>query len=252
MKHYLVTQWNCDLYDLDWLKQRQKLFETFTIPSVLAQTNKDFTWLLVSDSRTPKEFRSVLDSYPAEVIYHNFEGHKWPEVEGSDPIHRRSVQLEYISNVVSDYIGYQNTDYIITSRCDNDDAIAKDHMEKIRDGALEAWLTQPKPKFWLNIVRGYKWDRGIVYPKNSNRSPFISFVEPDNGHLLTTYQCCHTLATESEYNVVQVRQGAPTWMQVIHPDNLLNKTMRFRRPQPEDSIRDRFVFGDTKALNLNE
>ena len=250
MKHYLITQWNCDLYDLEWLKKRQKLFEHFTIPSVMSQTNKNFEWILVSDTRTPDEFKKILNNYPATILYHDFENFEWenaPVEDMSDPIMKRSVQLEYISSVISDFIGKQGTDYIITSRCDNDDAIAVNHIDKIQVSADKYWNNKEfTDRFWVNIVRGFKWDRGMVYPKSTNKSPFISFVEPDNGDLLTTYQCCHTLAPKSKFEVVNIREGHPTWMQVIHDDNLLNKVMRFKGGQSEDTIRDRFIYGNKR------
>ncbi|MHA2374453.1 MAG: glycosyltransferase, partial [Candidatus Thorarchaeota archaeon] len=132
MKHYLVTQWNCDLYDLDWLKRRQVVFERFCLPSVESQTTKDFEWVLVSDSRTPDEFKNVLDSYPATVIYHDFENYEWkaPDVSKLSEIMQLSTRLEYIQDIVADFIGEQDTDYIITSRCDNDDSISLDHIER--------------------------------------------------------------------------------------------------------------------------
>ncbi|MFX1384904.1 MAG: DegT/DnrJ/EryC1/StrS family aminotransferase [Promethearchaeota archaeon] len=51
MKHYLVTCWNVDLYDLGWLQRRQKVFERFTLPSVEGQKNKNFEWLLITGYR---------------------------------------------------------------------------------------------------------------------------------------------------------------------------------------------------------
>ena len=65
MKHYLVTRWNVDLFDLGWLQRRQKIFEKFTLPSVEGQHNQNFEWLFISDSRTPDKFKNVLERYPA-------------------------------------------------------------------------------------------------------------------------------------------------------------------------------------------
>lgn len=244
MRHYLVTQWNCDMYDLDWLLKRQKVFEKFCLPSVMAQTNNNFEWVLVSDSRTPSSFKKVLDSYPATVIYHDFENYEWKDAPPCDDLSstmRRSTRLEYIKSIVAGYIGVQDTDYIITSRCDNDDALSKDHIEQVQAYAKIQWKADPNSDFWLSLVRGYKWNNGKVYPINSNSNPFLSFVEaPTN--LQTCYQVCHTLASSSGYKMVCIRKCKPTWMQVIHEDNLLNKLKRFKGETPDDEVRARFKF----------
>jgi hypothetical protein len=247
MKHYLITEWNVDMIDMDWLTERQKLFEDITLPSVMSQTNKDFEWILVSDARTPDEFKEVLDSYPATVFYFNFENHDWesPDFEGGGvhakkELMQRSIDLEYIAKPLRDYIGTQDTDYVITSRLDNDDGISIDHIDKIQRFAKQHWTGE---RFWLNLVRGLKYNHGDVFPVNSAHSPFISFVEPPEG-LLTTYQVCHTEAQSTEYNVVQVREGKPTWLQVIHGGNLLNRLKRQKGKAPFSTVAERFKIND--------
>jgi hypothetical protein len=248
MKHFLITEWNVDMIDMDWLTERQKLFERITLPSVMAQTEEDFEWILVSDSRTPDEFKKVLESYPATVFYHNWGSHDWesPEWAGSGTkgkVMQRSIDLEYISKPLREFIGEQDTDYVITSRLDNDDGISTDHIAKIQRHARHYWKVNPNTRFWLNLVRGLKYCDGHVYPVNSAASPFISFVEPPHD-LLTTYQVCHTEARGSQHKLVQVREGQPTWLQVIHGDNLLNKLMRVGGKKPFSAVAERFKIHD--------
>jgi len=112
MKHYLITEWNVDMLDMEWLTSRQKLFEKFTLPSVMAQNTDEFEWILVSDARTPDEFKRVLDSYPATVFYFDFDGFDWesPEWAGSgtkSAIMQRSIDLEYIAKPLRKFIGEQ-------------------------------------------------------------------------------------------------------------------------------------------------
>jgi len=249
MKHYLITEWNVDMIDMEWLTARQKLFEKITLPSVRAQTNKDFEWILVSDSRTPDEFKAVLDSYPATVFYFNFENHDWEspvfmgsgtQTQAKKTIMQRSIDLEYISKPLRDYIGTLDTDYVITSRLDNDDGISIDHIDRIQQAAKQNWSGD---RFWLNLVRGLKYNHGDVFPVNSPHSPFISFVEPPHG-LLTTYQVCHTEAKKTEYPVVQVRKGLPTWLQVVHGGNLLNRMKRFKGRASFSTVAERFKIND--------
>src|SRR4051812_793289 len=44
-----------------WLAHRFNLFETFCLPSVLAQTQKDFFWILDVDERTPATWLARLE-----------------------------------------------------------------------------------------------------------------------------------------------------------------------------------------------
>lgn len=243
MKHYLVTQWNCDLYDLDWLKQRQTIFERFTLPSVQAQTNKNFEWVLVSDSRTPKEFKKILNSYGAFVIYHDFENHKWmtgPINPNETPIDK-AVRLETIGDIVAGFIGKQDTDYVITTRLDNDDCIASDYIENIQTQAKRLW-NQGEREYWVSWSRGLKWADGNVYPHASKWNSFVSFVEPA-GNLKTAYQCCHSLIGDSGYPIHLFRVGfAAPWLEVIHGGNALNRRKRGRGERPASIEQGRFNF----------
>lgn len=243
MKHYLVTQWNCNLFDLGWLQRRQKLFEKFTLPSVEGQLNKNFEWLLISDSRTPDKFKNVLDRYPATVVYHDFEHYEWkvPDLGRLAPVMQFAVKLESIGDIVAGAIGQQDTDYIITSRLDNDDILAVEHMDKIQQHAEILWNSRDVDKFWLSLVRGLRWCEDKVYPFNSLANSFLSFVEDPN-NLQTCYMCCHTLAKTSDYPIKGIRQGQPTWAEVIHGENVLNRLKRFRGEYPAWKEYGRFSF----------
>lgn len=241
MKHCLITPWNIDNLDPEWLKGRQTLFEKFCLPSVLSQTNKDFEWILVADERTPEEFKKVIEAYPATVVYGDFTDMKVPKKGVKRPKNRfhRALQLEVaVAPPIKEYLESKDEDYIITTRLDSDDAISTNHIDKvwrcIRDNRSQ------HERFWLNLTRGYKWCSGNVYPIGALQNPFISFVEPQ-GELLTTYQCCHQLAPKSGFPVVNVREGHPTWMQVIHGGNLMNKLMRYRGEMPFENVKRYFT-----------
>ena len=236
MKHCLITPWNIDMLDPEWLMERQILFEKFCLPSVLSQTNKDFEWILIADERTPAVSKKVLEAYPATVVYGDFETLPVPTKKVKRPKNRfhRALQLEVaVAAPLKEYLETKDADYIITTRLDSDDAISTNHIDKIWRCIRES--RHQHDRFWLNLIRGYKWCSGNVYPIGALQNPFISFVEPQ-GDLLTAYQCCHQLAPQSGYPVVQIREGHPTWMQVIHGGNLMNKLMRYRGEVPFSTV----------------
>ena len=221
------------MIDLEWLTARQKLFEKFCLPSVLSQTNKNFEWVLIADTRTPDSFRQVLNSYPATVIYWEFDF----DFSSLRTKHKQAIRMEELSAYpVRDYLKGVETDWIITSRLDNDDAISVDHIDKIQTCARRL---QPRGMpFWLNLQRGYKWCSGNVYPIGALQNPFISMVEKQ-GELLTAYIGSHKVA-HKHARIEQIREGHPTWMQVIHGGNLLNKLMRYRGEMPFSNVRNIF------------
>jgi hypothetical protein len=234
MKHYLITPWNVDNINLDWLLGRKRLFEKFCLPSVMSQTNKNFEWVLVADVHTPDSFKAVLDAYPATVLYADFD---LTNINLAATKHKRGIRIEEsIAAPLREYLKDVDTDYIITTRLDNDDAISTNHIDKIQ--RLAEQLKANGMPFWLNLQRGYKWCGGNVYPIGALHNPFVSMVE-EQGELLTAYRCCHKVI----YNfarIEQVREGHPTWMQVIHGGNLLNKLMRYRGEAPFSTVKDLF------------
>jgi hypothetical protein len=234
LKHYLITPWNVDNLNMDWLLERKRLFEKFCLPSVLSQTNTNFEWLLMADARTPDEFRVVLDAYPATVLYVNFD---LTNINKATTKQKRGIRIEEsIRAPLTEYLKGVTEDYIITTRLDSDDAISTDHIDKIQRYAKQ--MKASGLPFWLNLQRGLKWCGGNVYPIGALHNPFVSMVETPEDPL-TAYRCCHKVIYKHA-RVEQVREGHPTWMQVIHGGNLLNKLMRYRGEKPFNAVRNDF------------
>ncbi|HLA55281.1 MAG TPA: glycosyltransferase, partial [Flavobacterium sp.] len=71
-QHYLITRFNLrnpkwdvtknneTLLTDEWMEHRMGLFGNFCFPSVAAQTNKDFTWLIYFDNTTPERFKQQI------------------------------------------------------------------------------------------------------------------------------------------------------------------------------------------------
>ncbi len=241
MKHYLITVWNVNNLDPEWLKERHRLFEEYCLPSVMAQTNKDFEWILVADSRTPKQFRRKLRAYPASVLYHDFGATEWDLNPATQPRHNLACNLEYaVAAPLSSYIGTPDTDYIITSRLNSDDAISIDYIDRVQKNATPG---EEGGRFWVNLTKGYKLVDSYVYNHSGLQNPFISFVEPPE-EILTTYQVTHGEAIQTGYPVRQV-EGEPTWLHIAHHGNLLNTVRRNRKrkfegKKPFSTVADRF------------
>lgn len=235
-KHFLLSRFNTpyppdpnypeSLYEnsrkraLDpvWLDHRIELFERWCLPSVIAQTVRNFKWLILCNKATPYPHREYLDCYND----YDFINIVW--TDKADRFTAPGAIRERLDG---------NEDYIINTQLDNDDAISIDFMEGIQKEATG------KVEF-LNYPRGYALHEGKVYGRRSEGSPFRSFVEkPDN--IRTVYHVVHG-ASHTIAPVRQIRENEGMWLQVIHDQNLINKLARKSKDKgrPFDEIRDKF------------
>ncbi|NJN92005.1 MAG: hypothetical protein HC878_17660, partial [Leptolyngbyaceae cyanobacterium SL_5_14] len=89
------------------------LFEQICLPSVKAQNNKDFVWLMLLDAALPAQFKEKVEKYRSIVqlvpIY----------------IESRETLLDSVRRVVKEHTDGECS-YLITTSLDSDDAISKD------------------------------------------------------------------------------------------------------------------------------
>jgi len=212
MKHYIFTRWNLldretDIYNNPkiknpekWMAHRIKLFEKYTLPSLKKQTNQNFTWLLAFSEQTPSE---IICRY--------------------DYIDNIQIIYEYPTDWLN--ANLPNSEYVITSRIDNDDYYYEDFVKEVQNEASASLFLWKKPDFELVIdVEGVQFDEktGKFYDnaRVSNNSPFISFVEPVRKELKTVYYCSHT---NMEGNFLSTKIKKRLSCMVIHDKNICNK-----------------------------
>src|SRR5690606_37110716 len=122
--HYLITRFNLrnpkwdvtknneTLLTDDWMEDRMWLFENFCFPSVTAQTNPNFTWLLYLDVTTKDVFKNRI-----EALVKGFDNVKVFYIDGMP-----SFYPEIKKYIAANSSGVP---YLTTSRIDNDDWIHK-------------------------------------------------------------------------------------------------------------------------------
>ncbi len=98
--HYLITRFNLKtanwavtknkeaLLTEAWMNHRLWLFENFCLPSVAAQVNKDFEWLIYFDLSTPDQYKVQIDKLTApydfiHIFYINGMDSFFPAVEAA-------------------------------------------------------------------------------------------------------------------------------------------------------------------------
>jgi len=216
-KHYLITRFSVPFEDYtndkngglvrtdEWLYHRFKLFNTYCLPSVKAQSNQGFTWLVFFDSATPEIFKNIINQIQKD--YSNFV-----------PLYVSSG-AEFITRLNS-YI-YNNTkkvDFLITSRIDNDDAIHVKYIDTIQKEA---------PKYKIDVLLNFKWGiqldikTGILYQTRDESNPFITRIcKYQSEAVKTIFDFGHHEAKL----FLPIKQLAQLkgWLVIIHDKNVLN------------------------------
>jgi hypothetical protein len=132
---------------------------------------------------------------------------------------KRSFEISFLSHfdeaVVRMEIRRVNvgTPYILTTRLDNDDAIATEYLQAVRESVHLGG------REWVNFDRGLQLDDHGLYKTYRSSNAFISLIE-ENVDPITAICIKHSHASR----VAEISHigGEGWWLQVIHGRNLMN------------------------------
>jgi hypothetical protein len=228
-KHFIITQFNLRKFPLaginckssweEWTHTRINLFKTYCLPSFLNQSNKNFTWLIYFDSETPSEFNYLIDELS------NTDFIKPCFANGFE--HFMTKYLEDIREFST------GSEWIITSRCDNDDCLEKNAVDTIQKHFHQS------DEYLISLASGYTLNINdntlshYYYPM----SPFISLIETTNKKdLKGIFYKGHTKWEELKLKLtVELLKknkesvfilDKPYWIQIIHGENVSNSYKR--------------------------
>jgi hypothetical protein len=144
--HVVLTRYNIGAFNERWLEYRQKLFETITLPSIDAQSEKNFIWVLAIDSRTSERYRKRLD-----------------ELMATRP-HIRLLEVELFHDHIPamvqwcrDAAAAAGVTHMLTSRLDNDDALHSDLFARIQHHARKVLEENRELPALIAPSMGYQW-----------------------------------------------------------------------------------------------
>lgn len=227
VRHYLLTRFNLPLWNKDkrglatrdevWLEDRFRLFEQYTLPCVLQQSCKDFTWVVLFDGDTPPVYRERVKRWAERC-----ENFKYVPVKSEYARFYPQVFARWIEN---DLQGCVQPTKVITSWLDNDDVLGCNYMATVRNDAQR-----------LCGGTFFFYKRGLQYFLKQNYALWISF--PNNhfvsrvedftlgSHLKTVYEFgTHYYLSRME-NVRSVmldtKDDEPLWGEVVHERNVDN------------------------------
>lgn len=192
--------------DPDWLAHRWELFETFTVPSIVAQTCTDFDWVILFHRQSPPWLYDLAHSLDAPCRLR-------VSFDVLDPA------FQELDAGLAD-LRARSYDAILTLNLDSDDALHRTALERFRLG-FEADRMGHEI---LLLETGYRYDRLSRRLEfiQMDASPFLAkvnlppFTNPlDMGgchsHVIDQYRCC------------DISHGDPLFAQVIHQNNVLNR-----------------------------
>jgi hypothetical protein len=184
---------------LDWLNDRFILFTSYCLPSVTAQTEQNFLWLIYIDAAVPAAYLERLQA--AINPYAN--------------IKLKLCDFFSSENIVDDLqreLGA--TEWLLTTRLDNDDGLSADFVSR-----LQASVHLGTREF-LDFPNGILYYQSKTYLYHHESNAFISLFEPMKG--ASTVWCG---AHEHLGSVATIRQidPWPAFVQVVHGKNVSNK-----------------------------
>lgn len=182
-----------------WLRQRVALFEEFCVPSVRAQVNQRFHWIVYFDPKSPDWLRARIDEHCKEGLY--------------TAVFRTSVShgelLADLRRVTS-----QQGQFLLTTNLDNDDGLAIDFTDRVQHA------TCGDERSAIYVVHGLIKSDKAVYAHTDRHNAFCS-VRENWDSPSTCWADWHNLLPR-QMATVEIG-GEPGWLQVIHGVNVSNR-----------------------------
>jgi hypothetical protein len=220
---FLLTRFNPEVayapegtgIDSTWLSHRFALFEGFCLPSVVAQSERDFHWILLVSDRTPPQWMARLLADVALV----FSPVSIIMVSHYSEDFFLSAMRDRLERIV---------DRVGSTRLDNDDAIARDYLAEVRG---EASQMSGDRNFVINFRQGCQVAKDGIFPRVARMNPFLSMVSsPCN--LKSAFSAHHERMSRVG-KVVDKSGGRAKWLQVIHSCNAASRLRCESRPCSE-------------------
>lgn len=224
--HFILTRFNLLIWVKDktgkefdrekWLQKRLELFETFCLPSLAAQTCKEFTWILLVDAETPQPYRNRIMAYRDVckqiliIPVRREGGMQFAKIMG-EVVRKQLVEHNASSN-----------DLCLTTYLDNDDSLHHNYIANVQELSRKS-LSKP---FFLSFDYGLQYytehalATRIHYPNNH----FMTAVEMA-GETKTCFGFgSHFLLEKNKVaKVVHITEKeSPMWIEVIHEGNVDN------------------------------
>ena len=182
-----------------WLTDRVGLFEKYCLPSVRAQTNQNFRWLIYFDPDSPEWLIRRLSPYVRDQVF--------------EPIYRAEVTPSIILDDIRSGPTTPSAD-LLTTNLDNDDGLAADFVDRLQRVQTNG------PRSALYLASGLILGPDGLFLRVDRLNAFCS-VRETWADPVTCWADWHTLLPRSMPSVTAF--GPPAWLQVVHGSNVSNR-----------------------------
>lgn len=219
VQHFILTRFNLLLWNKDkegvsvrsreWLDHRFDLFEKYCLPSIEAQSCKDFIWIVLFDSKTPDDYKIRIGKYQSDC----------PQLV---PVYVEPQNGRYFADIFrKEVLNRLSHQRVITTYLDNDDALSIHFVEDLqkRAGLLSDGI-------FINYIDGYQYytDHNYLIHIHYSRNHFMSVVEEGNPATLKTIYGFGSHYYIDKISGVRIEhiKNQPMWCEVIHDRNMGN------------------------------
>ncbi|TFD57447.1 glycosyltransferase [Cryobacterium sp. Hh7] len=182
----------------DSLAERIILFERYCVPSVRAQTNQNFTWIIYFDPESPLWLREHVAVLQTDSIF--------------QAVFRSSVSRSELFTDIRAVVDRERQ-VLITTNLDPNGALATNFVDRLQHADA------PARRAALNITTGLFAGRNGLYLRRDAHNAFCSVRESWDDPV-SCWADWHTHLGQS-MSVVEI-EGAPGWLQVVHGSNTNN------------------------------
>lgn len=215
----------------DWLESRFDLFARYCAPSVAAQTEEDFDWIIFCDKDSSAETLARIQAFDPRIqlaLFYHPQAMTSPTA-GTETLEEAfDPQPDPASNVFSTQHVYPHVrpdaNIVLSTRLDNDDALSRHAMRRVRDRVgqfietgHDHWLYNPKFGYKLHHQTG----RLFRYAKINGQ--FLTMFERNSEAVRPRgpYSGNHT-NMHLQHPTYQ-DEGDPSWLMVVHDGNVRNR-----------------------------
>ena len=234
LHHFILTRFTIRLFrydkqghDIDrglWFEERLKLFEAYTLPSIIGQTYQDFTWILLVSSTTPDKYRERMTGYRKLCPQITFIS-----VKDEQGWHFANIFQQVVGKLLKEK-GAKAGDFCLTTYFDNDDCLNKDYVKDVHDILQQGDKTLQQGGF-LAFDYGiqYYTELGIATRIKYANNHFMTLSEKLSSAESPSVRTCYGYGSHID---IEKRKAAPVhhirhadkpmWVEVIHKDNVDN------------------------------
>jgi len=219
VQHFILTRFNILLWNKDkegvpvrsreWLEHRFDLFEKYCLPSIIAQSCKDFVWIVLFDSTTPDIYKKKIELYQSDC----------PQLV---PVYVEPQNGRYFADIFrKEVLNRLKPQRVITTYLDNDDALSIHFVEDLQKRA-----ESPSDGIFINYIDGYQYytDNNYLMRIHYLRNHFMSVIEEGNPATLKTIYGygSHYYIEKIPGARIEHIKNQPMWCEVIHEKNMGN------------------------------